>query len=200
MAPRGAPPRAGFTLIELLIVITIMILLISMLTVACARALNEADMIQCRANLRNIGVAALIFAQNNDGDLPVSLVLEGPHPALVAALKEYIGDPRTYFCPSEDTDPDRVYSAENVEAGRVGYFYFSCKQATENKDISAFLRRDVRWPRRLHFADDSGKWLASDSWFRGKRTAHRQFKKGVNYVRIGGDVQTVMESPRQAFE
>jgi hypothetical protein len=45
----------------------------------------------------------------------------------------------------------------------------------------------------------SRTWVASDAWFSNQPTAHWSYKKGVDYVTLGGDVQFVEESPREAF-
>ena len=189
----------GMTLLELLVVIAILGVLAALVASAGNRAVEEAYLVECRSNLRNIGMALGCYAKDHDGALPVSGVLDGPHPALVAAVKPYAGDVRIYYCPSE-TRPDRILSDENLRAGRISYFYFSCDQVTRNSGVSRFLRREVPWPRRLVNTMDSRTWVASDAWFGGEPTAHRGSKKGVNYLTLGGDVQFVAESPRQAFK
>jgi len=193
---RGIP---AMTLLELLVAIAIIAVLAALVTSAGNRALAEANLVECRNNLRNIGLALGCYAKDHNGALPVSGVLDGPHPALVAALKPYAGDVRMYYCPS-DTRPQRIPSDENVQAGRIGYFYFSCEQVTRNRGVSQFLRWDVPWPRRLANTMDSRTWVASDAWFSGEPTPHRGWKKGVNYLTLGGDVQFVTEGPRRAFK
>jgi type II secretory pathway pseudopilin PulG len=187
------------TLVELLVVLMIIVILAAILVPVCGRAIEEANQVNCRANLRNLGVCVLAYAKDHDGWLPVSGVVDGPHPAVAAALKDYIGDPRVYYCPSE-TAPERTYSPENVAAGRIGRFWYSCERATSNGLVSTFLRWNVAWPRRLANTMRPGTWVASDCWFSGEPTAHRYCQKGVNYVTLGGDVQMVTESPREVFE
>ena len=194
-----APPgKHGLTLLELLVALAVIGIMVAMLVPVGGRAIDEADQVRCRANLRALGVAVLLYAKNNDGALPVSDVMDGPHPKLVAALKPYLDGPQAYYCPSE-TAPDRVYTDANFRAGRIGYFYYSCDKAPRNLYLSTFLRLDVAWPRRLYNTMSSRKWVASDAWFASSPTAHRSYKKGVDYVTLGGDVQFVEESPREAF-
>lgn len=144
-------------------------------------------------------MGVLTYAKDHGGALPVSDVLDGPHPSLVAALEPYVDDPRIYYCPSE-TAGDCVYTAANAEAGRIGYFYYACERGTPNRAVSTFLRWNVAWPRRIVTGTGSRTWVASDRWFSGERTAHRYAQKGVNYLTLSGDVRTVTESPRQAFK
>ncbi len=61
----------GFTLIELLVVISIIALLIALLLPALARAKAEANSVACLSNLRQIGLLATMYAQENEDVLPI---------------------------------------------------------------------------------------------------------------------------------
>jgi len=189
----------GLTLVELLIALAVVALLAALLVPAGIRAAEEANLTECRANLRTVGQAVLLHAKDHEGSLPVSDVLDGPHPALLAALGLYLDDPRVYYCPST-RDPDHVFTESNLAAGRIGYFYFSCERGTPNRLISTFLRWNVEWPRRLHHAMPGETWVASDRWLSGESTAHAGYKKCVNYVTLAGEVRMITEGPRAAFK
>ncbi len=67
---RASRVPAAFTLIELLVVIAIISVLAAILFPAFARAREKARQTSCASNLRQIGVAALQYVQDNDETLP----------------------------------------------------------------------------------------------------------------------------------
>jgi prepilin-type N-terminal cleavage/methylation domain-containing protein len=62
--------QAAFTLIELLVVIAIIAVLASFLMPALARAKDKAKDTACLNNLKQLGVAVMLYADENDGKLP----------------------------------------------------------------------------------------------------------------------------------
>ena len=59
--------KKGFTLIELLVVMVIIALLVGLLLPALARAKEEARKTQCRSNMKQIGLAMIMYANDNGG-------------------------------------------------------------------------------------------------------------------------------------
>lgn len=60
------PKRRGFTLIELLVVIAIIAILAAILFPVFARAREKARQASCQSNLKQIALAALMYAQDYD--------------------------------------------------------------------------------------------------------------------------------------
>jgi prepilin-type N-terminal cleavage/methylation domain-containing protein/prepilin-type processing-associated H-X9-DG protein len=62
--------RAGFTLIELLVVIAIIAILAAMLLPALASAKERAKRVKCTNNMRQVGIASMVYAIDNKDNIP----------------------------------------------------------------------------------------------------------------------------------
>ncbi len=119
MSTSSAPPRRtrrGFTLIELLVVIAIIAILAAILFPVFAKAREKARQSSCQSNLKQIGLAFIQYAQDNDEKYP--LVRAGywlnPYNANKnervcwrAAIHAYIKSTDVFACPS-NLNTDRI--------------------------------------------------------------------------------------------
>jgi prepilin-type N-terminal cleavage/methylation domain-containing protein len=125
--------RSAFTLVELLVVIGIIAVLISILLPSLARARNSAQLVQCGALLRQIGVAARAYAAENRDALPPMAMDNGSR-----TFEAYTNSSGTR---SADADPN-----QNVAWVRTqGPYFINAQTGAEitNPTIGASLGRLV---------------------------------------------------------
>jgi len=100
------PKRRAFTLIELLVVIAIIAILASMLLPALSRAKESAKRISCENKMRQLGMAAHIYVDENEGYYPPRVTVNRwpnllqPHYSVLDVLlcpnDVQLGSPDTY--------------------------------------------------------------------------------------------------------
>lgn len=171
----------AFTLIELLVVIAIIALLLSMLLPALARARMYARRVVSTSNMRQIGMAMTLYAEDNQGLFPETTHgRSGTHAreaSWIYTLSKYVGDVDDIrICPA---DPKRQ---QRLEAGVTSYI-LNEYIATDILDITGrtvgrSYRNIQRLPRPRNTiiafvgADDMAIGITADhthsrSWFTG---------------------------------
>lgn len=110
--------RNGFTLVELLVVIGIIAVLISVLLPSLNRARAAANAIQCSSNMRQIGAAFEMYANESKGWIPLATNnTDATYDSLLAkyagnkvsvtdlglaSVKSVVTGPNLFVCPSDE--------------------------------------------------------------------------------------------------
>lgn len=115
--------RRGFTLIELLVVIAIIAILAAILFPVFAQTREKARQASCMSNLRQVGMALMQYAHDNDDAYfppPYSAAVGGRTVALGPAelLIPYLKNTGVFICPNEPKDLDvRRWVEETAASG-----------------------------------------------------------------------------------
>jgi prepilin-type N-terminal cleavage/methylation domain-containing protein len=124
--PQPSCPR-GFTLLELVVVIAIVAILAVLAVPIISNLRKRAQRVQCTVNLKNLGVAANLYLQQNNEIWPqihpptAGDATEDYANAWIAALEPFSVTRKTWICPTIQSglgDPD--YSTP--ENARIDYF------------------------------------------------------------------------------
>ena len=110
---RAVELRAAFTLVELLVVIGIIAVLAGILLSVLGRTKQQANIVTTTSNMKQMGVAMLLYASDNNQLLP-NRVLDGAgDPKWPALLAQYVGNVQVYVSPIPDVAGRPSYKVTN---------------------------------------------------------------------------------------
>src|SRR4051812_3478481 len=108
---RRAPQYRAFTVLELMVVIAVISILAALIVPALSRSKLSARATGCLQNLRQIGLATQLSAEENDSHYPVmfdaplgtnSVTASNLFPKVATVLTFYLGSTSLLRCPSDD--------------------------------------------------------------------------------------------------
>ena len=138
--------RRGFTLIELLVVIAIIAILAAILFPVFARAREKARQASCQSNLKQIGLATLMYIQDYDERFPHHT--GGPIAAYdwPISLIPYVKNTQLWQCPSANPPPNHMAIGTNWLCYGYNCSYLGGQSQASIQDVTGTI---------MH-ADDNG--------------------------------------------
>ena len=188
---RDSRNKQGFTLIELLVVIAIIAVLMGILMPALRRARDQAKRMICAANLKTMGQALFMYAQEHDDHLPESLYKnhDGKSPVTTYMIMNI-----DYGFATTHAPKDRVDSVDMKNTFNLGVLVTEGYLEADSGEIFYCPGLNIRKETAFHIADYGGK----DNWPMPSGSGNSPNRIRIPYSYLPQSKVEKMESPHPA--
>lgn len=191
--------KRGFTLVELLAVVAIVTTLAALVIGGTTSAVQKARAVKCASNMRQLGLSARLYANDNNQCLPVTSHQNydaaygnvGGKTSWTVTLQEYAGGKIVFRCPVDEITRNYTYVLNDFLSPSSGlnYWRLSRLEKPARTFLFAEAARTYANSDHFHFADYMGRTIPDSSFL--QQIGARRHQQAANYVFADGHMEIV---------